>query len=398
VELLIRSLPKAERTLVLPVKPAVEDFINAWTGWEPQVELKEALAEFLSERCGREIRAEQFDEGKLPACLRPHVRVRDEKGRVLAFGDDVALIRGRLAGELRKRREESANAEWEMTGGEFWSFGEVPEEAGLSEHLVGEGTATGVYPGLVDEGASVGMRAFLEREEADESHRAGCVRLFLLDQAEQVGYVRKRMPLSPEVRLFLGGSDAGWEDELIRVAAEGAMRDGRADLPRSEEEFVESCKRGKAKLHDAVRELGEAMAEVAAARDRVQEWLEYFRPDHNVESVIADVEEELLWLFRPRWMWRAGFGRLRRYQRHLYAIEERFQRLESQPYVRDEEKQAQVWPLWDRWLRQWQERPDAAWLWEVGWMLAEWRIALFAPSQPREMKVSGKRIERALER
>ena len=140
------------------------------------------------------------------------------------------------------------------------------------------------------------------------------------------------------------------------------------------------------------------MAEVAAARDRVREWVEYFRPNPNMAAVMEDVEEELLWLFRPQWMWRAGWQRVRRYQRYLHALEERFQRLESQPIVRDEEKQAQVWPLWERWLHLWQERPEAVSLWEVGWMFSEWRIALFAPGQPREGKISGKRIEKALER
>ena len=128
VELLIRSLPKAERTMVLPVKGAVEEFLATWTGWDPRVSLREALAEFLSERAGVEIGVNLFEEEKLPGCLRPKVRVRDERGEVLAFGEDVEALRDRLAGELRSRREEAANAEWEMTGGECWSFGEIPPE------------------------------------------------------------------------------------------------------------------------------------------------------------------------------------------------------------------------------------------------------------------------------
>ena len=332
-----------------------------------------------------------FDEEKLPGCLVPKVRVRDEKGKELAFGVSASVLRERLQGELLARRERAANAEWEMTGGEFWSFGEIPEE-------VSDPMSTGiVYPALVDEGETVGMRAFLTREEASESHRAGCVRLFLLEHAEHLAQFRKRLPLRPEVKLFLGGMNVEWEEELLRTVSEGVLWERGKELLRDEEGFVAAAKRGKGELHATVGELGETMREVAAARDRVREWVEYFRPQESYASVIEDVEEELMWLFRPQWMWRAGWSRVRRYQRYLHALEERFQRLESQPLTRDEEKQAQVWPLWERWLGLWQGEPDQPWLWDAGWMLAEWRIALFAPSQPREGKVSGKRIEKMLE-
>ena len=77
-------------------------------------------------------------------------------------------------------------------------------------------------------------------------------------------------------------------------------------------------------------------------------------------------------------------------------MEERISRLESQPIIRDEEKQDQFLPLWEDWLVQWQAAPEAVRLWEIGWMLEEWRLQLFSPGVPHVGKVSAKRIEKAL--
>ena len=150
---------------------------------EPQGHLEEALLEYLREKVGRDS-LEGLETDRLPQHLRPKLRVRNETDEVMAFGEDVLAIKKKLAGELRVRREAAANEEWEMTGGEVWSFGEIPVEAEDS-----------IFPGLVDEGNTVGMRAYLEREEAAESHRAGVVRLFLIEHAEHRQYVRKNFPL-----------------------------------------------------------------------------------------------------------------------------------------------------------------------------------------------------------
>ena len=87
---------------------------------------------------------------------------------------------------------------------------------------------------------------------------------------------------------------------------------------------------------------------------------------------------------------------MRRYQRYFYGMEERIHRLETQPLLRDEEKQDQFLPLWDEWLARWHAEPENASLWEIGWMLEEWRLQLFSPGVPHVGKVSAQRVEKAL--
>ena len=72
---------------------------------------------------------------------------------------------------------------------------------------------------------------------------------------------------------------------------------------------------------------------------------------------------------------------------------ERLKRLESLPQVKDDEKRERVRGLWEPWYERWKTDPADAQLWQVGWLLMEWRVAEFAPNSPRRVKVSQKRIE-----
>ncbi len=381
VELLIRTLPKEWRRVCQPIAEKVEGFLAEWECWEPQGQLEGALLDYLRVRVGREA-LEGLEPERLPGHLRAKVRVRDERGEVMAFGEDVRKIKEQLAGELRARREAAANEEWEMTGGEVWSFGEVPVEV------------DGVFPALVDEGESVGMRAFLDGAEAEESHRAGVVRLFLLEHAEHGEYVRGSFPLRMAGRFMMSLLPEETVGDLVRVSAEGGM----GSMARDEVSFGECSALGRGEWYGCAEQVAEAMENVADADARVREWMEERRADRHLGEVVRQLEEQRAWLLRDGFGWKSGYERMRRYQRYFYGMEERIQRLESRPLVKDEEKQDEFLPLWEWWWRLWEERPEAVWLWEAGWMLEEWRLQLFAPGVPRVGKVSGKRIERVLGR
>lgn len=381
VELLIRSLPKDWRRECQPVADKVSEFISVWQAWEPQGHLEEALLEYLREKVGRDS-LEGLEVSRLPQHLRPKLRVRNEIDEVMAFGEDVRAIKKKLAGELRARREAAANEEWEMMGGEVWSFGEVPIEA--------EG---GVYPGLVDEGNTVGMRAYLEKEEAAESHRAGVVRLFLLEHAKHGQYLRKNFPLEMAGRFMLPLLPEETMEDFVRVSAEGGMK----KIARTEEDFSESSAMGRGEWYACAEKVAVAVEGMADADGRVREWMEQNQEDRHLSEVVVQLEEQREWLLRPGFGWLAGYDRIQRYQRYFYGMEDRISRLKTQPLVRDEEKQNQFLPLWDEWLILWHEYPQAVRIWEIGWMLEEWRLQLFAPGVPHVGKVSAKRIQRALE-
>jgi ATP-dependent helicase HrpA len=62
------------------------------------------------------------------------------------------------------------------------------------EVSVGSGQRVLGYPGLVDDGDSVSLRVFDTPAEAQQAHRAGLLRLFMLQFREQLKYLEKNLP------------------------------------------------------------------------------------------------------------------------------------------------------------------------------------------------------------
>lgn len=382
VYLLIRSLPKSQRQACSPGREAASAFIDEWSGWEPTRCMVTELAEFLALRTGHRIGEEMFDLSRLPDNLRPKIRVWSEQEEELGFSEEVGEIRQHLTGVMRERREIQINQEWEMTGGEGWDFDEIPEQAD-----------DGVFPALVDEGETVGMRAYLHLNEAEQSHRAGCVRLFQLVEANQVDYVRRKFPLGMMGKMMLPMMDSGAGElpvDLLRVACEGAMG---ASLPRDAEAFELAVSRGKGELFERASQVAQGYDSMVDRYRWVSDWIEDNRADRHLGLIADDLSEELQWLLGKGFAWRAGYQRLINYDRYFLAMEERIKRLKSLPLFKDDEKRERVQRQWDRWFADWQESPEDPRLWAAGWLLMEWRVAEFAPSLPRKVKVSEKRVE-----
>ena len=323
---------------------------------------------------------------RLPAELRPKVRVWSEGGEEMGLSEDVNEIRQQLSGLMRERREIQVNEDWEMTGGEEWGFDDIPEV-----------TEDGVFPALVDEGEAVGMRAFLARSEADESHRAGCVRLFQIAEEGHFYYVRRKFPMGIVGKMMLPVLDSGSGEllvDLLRVTCEGAM--GRV-MPRTSAGFDAAAARGKGELYECALKVTSAFETMGETYQRISDWIEDHRDDRHLQQVADDLSQELEWLLAAGFVWRAGYVRFTDYARYFIAMEERIIRLKSLPLFKDEQKRERIQRLWSQWFAAWKEEPGNTTLWDGGWLLMEWRVAEFAPSLPRKVKVSEKRVEELIE-
>ena len=399
VYLLIRSLPKSQRQVCSPAREAAMAFVAEWSGWEPSRCLLMELAEFLSERSGHMIEAGMFDESRLPDNMISKVRVWSEAGEELGFGGDVAMLRDQLTGMMRARRELVVNEEWEMTGGEGWDFGDIPVrvDAGAESG----GVDSEVFPALVDEGDTVGMRAYLSLAEAEESHRAGCVRLFMIDQVSQVDYVRRKFPLGMMAKVMLpslpslGGETATTLEDLMRVSCEGAVgKMGAGVLPRCAEDFAAASSQGKGEIYECAHQVAAGVEVMLESYRRVSEWIIAHEGDRHLSVVASDLAEEIEWLMGAGFVWRAGYERMVAYGRYFAAMEERLKRLDSLPQVKDDEKRERVQRYWYHWFAVWRKDPSMVQLWECGWLLMDWRVAEFAPSMSKKGRVSERQVQR----
>ncbi|MDB6077955.1 MAG: ATP-dependent helicase HrpA, partial [Akkermansiaceae bacterium] len=379
-EWLIRSLPKDLRRECQPVANAARGFTEEWRDRDKNAPLEVELAKYLSKFSGFEIRPADFDLERLPEDLVTKIWVCDDEEKELAFGKDVAAIRQKLGKVVKKRFEAAANAEWERAPMTSWTEGEIPPRV--------DTPAGPAFPALTDTGTAVGVRAFSVEGEALESHRRGQVRLLMLAQADQVTYLKKRFPLGLMARVELPRMGIGMDD-LLALAAEGALGGARISKP---EAFAAAAKDAKGRWFDAATAFSKALDVAFESIGPIRQWMRDNAGSRHLAPVVADLEEELMWLFRSHFVWRSGYRRIIGYDRYFRAMKSRIGRISSLPLVKDLEKMERVRKYWEPWFQAWTASPDNTRLWDYGWLLEEYRISLFAPDVGTEVKVSEKRL------
>ncbi len=386
-EILLRSLPKDFRRACQPIGPTAASFAELWSLAPKDRSIYQALSEHVKERVGAYVPVTEYDPSKLPAELVTKIWICDDDAQELAMGESVELLKLQLSDRMKVRFEAVANADVARQGLHTWDGESLP--------LRVETPGGAAFPALVDEGTSVGVRAFTRAAEAAESHRAGGARLLCLAHSEQVAYLRKKFPLGLKAKIELprlgqGGTSL---ESLILLAAEGAA--GR-DFPRSPEAFSQLKDLARPQWYDAATRLGAAIDDILELLPDIQAWIAKSRYDRNLGEIAEDLDQQLSWLFRPNFAWNAGFDTLQDYPRRLRAIRSRISRLASLPLVKDLEKMKQLHRLWLPWYNDHSSQPQNPETWPAGWALEELRISLFAPDIRLTAKVSVKRIEQMI--
>src|SRR5689334_2852187 len=159
IEALVRSLPKNLRVHFVPVPQAVAKALPLLE--RDRGSLYAQLAAALLRTGGVPVPRDAFREDLLPPHLRMNFVLLDEADKVIARSRSLAELRDRHASAAQKNYAEQSQL---TTGARTWVFGELPEQ----QHS-GERNQIG-FPALVDEGETVGLRAFATRPEARASH------------------------------------------------------------------------------------------------------------------------------------------------------------------------------------------------------------------------------------
>ena len=385
-ELLLRGLPKDYRRACQPIGEKARGFAELWMGAPKEAGIAHVLADHISGKSGVMVPAGEFSLVKLPEALVTKIWVCDDEGQELAMGTEVAELKLKLADRMRARFEAAATADVERRGMSKWDGESLPEMV-----MTAGGPA---FPALVDEGKTVGVRAFTNEYAARESHRRGGARLLVLAAEREVDYLRKKFPMGMLAKVEMTRLGVDLED-LILLAAEGVAG---GDFPRSPAGFSKLAQDSAGKWFEAGTKIGSALDGIVDGVREVKEWISANTKDRNFGEIALDLEEEISWLMREGWAWRAGFGRMVDYPRRFRAIRSRLGRIRSLPLVRDLEKMDVISGYWVRWYEAWRLRPDEAALWEAGWLLEEWRVQLFAPDVELRGKVSEKRVAEFFER
>ena len=188
VTALVRSLPKALRRSFAPAPDHATLVLRQVSpdGSTPRGPVADVVARALTGLGGPVVQPGDLDVAALPSHLRPHVRVVDADGKVLAEGPDVAELRRRLSGRAQDSLSR-ATASMERRG-----LTEVPAEPlpDVVERTLAGHEVRG-WPCWVDEGPTLGVRVLQQRAAAVTAHDRGVRRAVMLGLRSPIGAITK---------------------------------------------------------------------------------------------------------------------------------------------------------------------------------------------------------------
>jgi ATP-dependent helicase HrpA len=404
VRALVKSLPKQYRRLLVPIADRARDASERLRAPDatPSGSLVEALAGVVSELAGERVPAGAFTLDRVPDHLRVSFSIEGSGGRQVALGKDLDELRARFRGRTRAAIAKTVadRRTIERSGITAWDVGTLPKvvDARLEGHLVRG------YPALVDDGDSVSIRVLSNPGIQERVMRTGVRRLLLLTAPVSRSHLERR--LTNEARLALGRvaalsgglSSAGLAEDCVRAAADRVI-DEAGPLPWNEEGFAALRDLGREQLADVATAAMVEAAHVVVALAAVQVRLDSLVAP-ALQPSVEDARAQLARLVRPGFVTAAGTPRLTDVLRYVRAVDRRLERLAADPR-RDQVRMAEVGAVEQRYRRlldRMAQRAITAEVLQVGWMIEELRVSLFAQVLGTSGPVSAARIQRVLDR
>lgn len=457
VTALIKSLPKAIRKNFVPapdvarqaVAALAEDFDPAIDALEPSLEL------VLRRMRGVVIPPGSWNWEAIPPHLLASFQVVDARARILDEAKDLATLQRTLASQNRAALAESlgsagpallaAAREAEQRHGGGTSSGAASgakkgpgqrlgspaqgatsgagrapasssssrERTGLTAWPDGLGagdrierqvstTVAGVqvtaYPGLLDAGETVSLTVFRNEDEQLTAHRAGIIRLLLLQVPSPARYVLDH--LNNREKLVFTQNPHGSVEKLIADCTRAALdRLVPAELPFDRAGYDALFERVRAELIDTVFAVTAIVERVLSTARIVGKRISK-ASSLALVNALSDIRSQLENLVYPGFVAATGYAHLAQLPRYLDGIAKRLDKLEAGNVARDHQSMLAVQALEDEYDAALAAVPAGvrtpAPLARIKWMIEELRVSMFAQELGTAYSVSEKRIRTAL--
>ena len=382
---LIRSLPKDLRRPLVPIPETAALVVRGLDFDGGSVVC--AVAREIERVRGVHVEPEQFDVSRLPAHLRARFAVQDEGGSVLAAGEDLDELRERVRPRLRAQLARETES-IERSGLRDWTIGHLPRSIALP----GTGEAVRAYPGLVDEGDSVAVRALESPQAQARAMWAGTRRLLALSVPSPLRTVQRG--LDSAAALTLAGAPHGGAatvlDDAFVAALDVLMASGGG--PAWEEAgFVALRAHVSAGLVAMTSAIVDDAVAVLDAAAELRRRLDALPADPALQPARLDVAAQLGGLVHPGFVAASGAARLPDVVRYIRAALRRLDRLPA-AIAADRDRMNVIHEL----EADYRARGGRAAAPAVHWMLQELRVANWAQGLGVRDGVTVKRVRREL--
>jgi len=384
---LIKSLPKSQRVQFNPLQDSITEFLEQA---DLQQNLLLQLVDYAKIKKNLALNYLDLVELKLPTQLRCHFRIMDKK-RVIASGDDLALIKLELAPMLSKIVvQHTSKQQINNLSGYIPEMSQLLSEVKLN---AGGTQLVGYLSLIVEKDTSVSFGVVADLAKAKLSSRRGLVSLIKLQLKEQQKYLAsKKAPNFPAISFAL--IDVYTKDDLstsccqyiLNQAISAAIEDS---LPKSLLDFEQMVASAKQNVTLWSVEFNQCLERMAKFYSQVKLKM----AEHALEDEIILQLDDLIY---PEFLNYTKWQFLVNYPRYLQAMLSRMERY-SKSTSRDKVISEEVNFIYNKWYNYVEELEQkhkvvSSELYAFKYKIEELRISLFAQEIKTLYPVSSKRL------
>lgn len=389
VATVLRGLPKAIRKLFVPVPNSAELFLRQAS--PQQGGLYPQLLSFINRTVRPAMELQQLYDIELPAHLRMNIRVL-QGGKLLAQGRDLSALKQQWAEAGQQQVQNLTHQAYQRSDIRQWDFGDLPE----SIQTDAGGLPVRAFPCLRKRGHEIELTVEPSLAVAQQSHREGVLQLIRGSLPELERLFKQSIQKALGNRWLLAKGLSNQTDithDLTNAAFQLVFVPLDECLPLTEKEFRLRLER-RADFMPMAEKL---LQEYAAWLELRHGILKAMSGSVSLDRALAcsDAKAHLERLMARGFMERTPWAQLQCYQRYLKAIAYRLDKLQGN-LPRDRQSMIEfdsIWQPYQECLKK-LNGPIPPVLQEFGWLLEEWRVALFAQPLGSREPVSLKRLEK----
>lgn len=387
---LLKGLPKSMRKNFIPVSGFVDQILPQMVAQDG--DLIDALIIRIRQEKKIDLQREDFAGIELPNHLITKIKVVDESGEELGFGDSLEELQETHGAEMPRQsssRQAQFGHELEQSGMTDFLLDEFPEQIAIGEELV-----LLRYPALVDKDSSVDLCLLADAELAATETSRGLVRLYKLRSVQQRNALRKQfVRFVNRHALILPAQLIDLTDQAVDCVYRSAFNIA-VTVPRSKEEFEKCLHEGKRVLLRLGDDLEKLLESILQEQWKIRSRLTNLEQG-ELAYLSADISAQLDRLLAEDCLQRTDYEWLCEFPRYLQAVNIRLEKL---PYVgpRDKPQTEELQQLWKRYEQKAKilGLKKQSQLQVLRWQLEEYRVSQFAQQLGTKIPVSAKRIEK----
>ena len=392
-EALIRTLPKALRRTVVPAPDFAAKALGNMTPYSGSFTV--VFADELRKLGGTGISASDFDVAKLPNHLRFNFAAINRRGKIIDQDRSLSALKKRQVGSVKNAVSQAAQSA-EHKAVKQWTADNLGTIAETVENTV-DGQKVAAYPTLVATKDGVALKVVPTKQQADASLMTTTLTMLLKDCPVSDKQMLKGLPL--QQRVGVDSWPHGGAEGLVSDCHVAVVRDLMIDNGgpvRDPDAYQDLKQKVAAGVNSGVRQLVVGLSAALPTYANVKAELRRLEGD-----AIDDINQQLEFMLPKGAVARHGWTHLRHLPRYVQAIEIRLEEMTRNP-DRDADREDQIYEVKEYLEKRLEHLPTAARksaaVRDIGWMIQELRVSLFAQRLGTSGSVSPQRIRKAVDK